>query len=156
MCGRVASLHLADLDVDSEGLLAAAEHDAAEGADFVVVAAPGEGDVVVAWDDVVGGVEVDPAVAVSVYGKPCVCGLGAREGVSFGAEWADVAADVAGGNAEGAQACDLELSEILADAAFVGVYGVDGRCQRGCGRVVFEFAMYTRGQIERGGEYGAA
>jgi len=58
-------------------VVAAAQDDALDGADVVVVAAPGQDDVVVVGDLVVGRVKIDPAKAGAKERDPGMRGLGA-------------------------------------------------------------------------------
>lgn len=57
----------------------APEDHALDGADVVVVSAPGQDDVLVEGDLVVGGVDVDPAGSGAEEGDPGVGSLGAGE-----------------------------------------------------------------------------
>ena len=66
-----------NIDRHLHRVLAAAEDDAFDGADVVVVAAPGQHDVAVVGDLVVGRVKVDPAKAGAEERDPGMRGLGA-------------------------------------------------------------------------------
>src|SRR5258708_31307296 len=48
-------------DADVKRVITAAEHDATQRADVAVVAAPGEREMALGWQDVVGGIEIHPA-----------------------------------------------------------------------------------------------
>jgi hypothetical protein len=79
----------------------AAQDDALDGADVIVVAPPGQDDVLVEGELVVRRVEVDPAETGTEERDPGVRGLGAGEGLAARRRvGAKVAADVARGQAE--------------------------------------------------------
>src|SRR4051794_11991328 len=59
----LAAAYRRDVDRHLHGVSSAAQDDALDGADVVVVAAPGEDDVLVEGELVVGRVKVDPAEA---------------------------------------------------------------------------------------------
>ena len=50
-----------DIDTNLQGMAAATDNDAADGADVIVVSGPAEGDVAGGGDDAIRWVEVDPA-----------------------------------------------------------------------------------------------
>src|SRR5258708_6332084 len=99
-------------------MLAAPEDDAAHRTDVAVVAPPGEDDMLLADDEVVGRVDVDPAYSGAIDRGPGMRGVGAGEArPSRRRVCADVAADITSGEAERAQRRDFGMGEILADAA---------------------------------------
>src|SRR5512134_1162513 len=99
-------------------MLAAAENGAADRADIVVVTAPGECHVLDRYDEIVGRVDVYPSLARRPHGKPGVRGVGAdellparrRPGVK-------IPADIARRQSQRPQAGDLQMREVLTDAA---------------------------------------
>ena len=130
-----------DVDRDARPLLAAAEDHAADRADVGVVAAPGQGDVPIDGDAVVGRVDVDPAVPGHVEREPGVRGVGADQARLVGRRRRfEVAADVARRQAERAQAGDLQVGEVLADAAPLPEDVGDRRRDRGRARLEREVA----------------
>jgi hypothetical protein len=69
-------------------VVAAAQDDAAQRADVGEVAAPGDGDVVLLGDQVVGRVEMDPACRLAApHRDPGVAGVGAAQRDLVLAEW---------------------------------------------------------------------
>src|SRR5210317_1153823 len=98
-------------------VLAAAEYEAAHRTYIPIVPAPGHGDVFEVGNLVVGGVEVYPAELRAPRREPGVGFVGAH-GLVFSRRrmGEQVAADVAGGQTKTAQAGDLQMGEILADA----------------------------------------
>src|SRR2546425_11136546 len=73
-----------DGDAHLELLLAAAENHAARRRDIAEVAAPGERDVTVVHQAVVGRIDVDPADGRAPYRDPRVRGVGADQARSAG------------------------------------------------------------------------
>lgn len=162
--GRLVAAFWEDIDGDLEGLFSGADGDAAEGADVGEVATPGDGDVAVAGEDVVGGVGVDPAELFAAEdGDPRVGGIGADEAfLAWRGSGFEVTADVAGGEAEGAQAGDHDLGEVLADAAALFEdFGDGGGDVGGFGieeKVLIDAAVEVGDAVEdgaSGGEGGA-
>ncbi len=121
-----------------------------------VVAPPGDRDVEQPGLAVVRRVDVEPAGATTPGGEPGVGGVGPHHaGVvgSFAGRAvhpplvAEIAAHVAGREAEGAQAGDLEVGEVLANAAAMGEDLLHGRARGGGGGVVDEVAVDSPGEI---------
>ena len=98
-----------DLDADGDRLVGPAFPDAAVGGDVGVVAADGDLDVVVADERAAGRVDVDPAAPA---GPDLAPGVGGHL-----AGLVDVAADVAGRQADAAAGRQEQVGEILADPA---------------------------------------
>src|SRR4051794_17183014 len=98
-------------------MIASANRDAADGADVAEIAAPADGDVAVAGEEVVGRVGIDPAELGAPDGEPRVRGVGAGE-PHFAGGWNgfQIPADVARRQAERAEARNADVREILADA----------------------------------------
>ncbi len=82
-------------------MIAGADEDAADGADVLEVASEGYGDMLAGGEEVVCGVEVDPAEVGQEGGDPGMGGIGSGEfGLAGGRECLEVAADVAGGETD--------------------------------------------------------
>src|SRR5436190_22636988 len=104
-------------------MAAAAQDDAADGADVVVVASPGDSDVTGGGKKGGCGIDIDPADARAKEGHPGVRGISADEAGLIGRRIGfQVSADIAGGQPERAEAGDLELGEVLANAAAILEY----------------------------------
>ena len=136
---RPVQRHYADADL--ERVLRAAEDDAAQRAHVAVVAAPGE---VTCRDrgitSLVGSRSTQP-MRGTVDREPGVRRVGADQprlaGRRIGQQ---VAAHVAGGQAERAQARDLHVREVLADAVAIGQHARDRRRDRRRRRIERELA----------------
>ena len=115
-----------DADGDAELALRAAAVDAVRGGDVGVVATDGGADVTIAGDEVVGGIEADPAQFREKRFNPGVGG-GALGPILVGVAVVEVAADVAAGNLElRAYERDHDVGEVLADACLGGEGDLDG------------------------------
>ena len=127
-----------DADGDGEFAVGAAAEDAVGGRDVGVVAADGGADVAIAGDEVVGGIEADPAeFGRKASTQAWVAELSERSWCVVAV--VEVAADVAAGDAElGADQRDHDVGEILADAGLGGEREVDGRVGLGGLRFVVE------------------
>ena len=142
-----------DGDAEGKGVAAAAVEDAADGAHVGVVAAAGDDDVIFADEAVVGGIVVDPAVARDVDGHPRVHGVGADEGGLAGRRLgAEITAHVGGGEAEAAGAGEVEVGEILADAAAGLQDRGEVRAEVGRGGVEVEIAAENFAEGGEGGD----
>ena len=86
-----------DADGDAELALGAAAVDAVGGRDVGVIAADGGADVAIAGDEVVGGIETDPA-EFGEEGLDPGMGGGAFGAILVGVAVIEIAADVAAGN----------------------------------------------------------
>src|SRR4051812_16767731 len=64
---------------NADGVLAAAQDDAFQGARVAEIATPGERDVLVGRDDAIGGIEIDEAEIRTVHTNPRVGSVAARE-----------------------------------------------------------------------------
>ncbi|MEY3457352.1 MAG: hypothetical protein RL215_509 [Planctomycetota bacterium] len=124
-----------------------ADEDPGEGGDIAVIAAPGEQDVVREAELVVCGIEIEPMSLSDAGRDPGMRGISSNESLAtWRGNGAEVTADVACGDSERAEHGDLEVSKILADAAFelehllygcvngsggivVGEFGVDACCE---------------------------
>ena len=127
-----------DADGDAELALGAAAVDAVGGGNVGVVAADGGANVAVAGDEIVGGVEANPAE----LGQKCLdpgVGCGALGAVFVGVTVVEIAADIAAGDLQlGADERDHDVGEILADAGLGGEGVLDGRVSLGGLRLVVE------------------
>src|SRR5689334_12404410 len=98
-------------------MVAGAKDHAAHGADVAIVAAPAERDVLHGGEKVVGRIDVNPADARTKKRNPRVRGIRAEELLLAGRRLRfKIAADIARGQAERAEAGDLQMREVLADA----------------------------------------
>jgi hypothetical protein len=70
-----------DVDAHRDGMLTAAEDHALDRTDVVIVAAPGQGDMLVLSDQVVGGVDVDPARSGTEDRQPGVRHVDAHQSI---------------------------------------------------------------------------
>src|SRR5437773_5423594 len=136
-------------------MFAAAGEDAAQRADVAVVATVGDGDVVHGGQEIVCRVEVHPAELGTVHREPGVRSVRARQPfLAFQRAGAQVAAHVARGQAERAQARDGEMREVLADAAAFLHDDLQRRRDGGGDGVVFEVVEYAAVQVQRAYEEG--
>lgn len=116
-----------NVDGNRHFLATAAQQDAADGADILVVAPMGNRDVLVSRHDAVGGIEVDPAGFRRPHREPSVRRVGALQFLHAGWRIGEqIAADVPGWQAESTQARDRQMREVLADAAPLGQDMGDG------------------------------
>ena len=116
----LSPVHAPDFQLDLEGGGGSvwAVEVAGDGGGVVVVTTSGDFDVAFVGDDVVGGVEAEPAFARDVDLAPGVGGLGTTQlGLRTVVE---IAAHITRWDAEGAADADHEMREVLADAAFRG------------------------------------
>jgi hypothetical protein len=140
-----------------DGVGAAAHQDAADGADIAEIAPVGDGDVILPRQQVVGGIEIHPSDAGTINRKPGVPRVGARQtGLAGRRPGAQVAADVAGGQAERSETGDGQMGEILADAAPVPPTFFQRRGHRRRRRIIFEIAENSPVQVLRADQQGRA
>src|SRR5262245_23034985 len=99
-------------------MLSRSKDDAADWADVTVVAAPGSGDVPFGWKQVVGGIDINPAEPRAIKGHPGMRSVGSDQFLlSRRRDRLEIAADVSSGQPHGSQAANLQLGEVLANAA---------------------------------------
>src|SRR5580704_13818705 len=97
------------------------------GTDVAIVAPPGYGYMTIRGYAVVGGVEIHPAGSRTPYGAPCVRCVGADQARS--ARWrhgSQIATDITRRQSQRSHACDLQMGEILTDAAALFKESFDG------------------------------
>ena len=133
------------------GVRVAAQDHAAQRAHVGEVAAPGDDDMVFLGHQVVGRVELDPAGRLAApHRDPGVAGVGAAQrDLLLGVDRADVARDVAGGEAVGAQGRDLDMGEVLADACLAGEDLAERGADVGRVRVILEIRLDARRELAR-------
>ena len=96
----------------------ATDKDAANGGNVGVIASPGQRDVLFRRQQIVRGIEVDPAELAAVDRNPGVRGIGSHQPrLARGWDRPQVAADIARRQSERAQASDGDVGQILADTA---------------------------------------
>ena len=96
----------------------------------------------------VGSRCTQPAAGAAPHRDPGVAGVGAAQrDLVLGARRADVARDVAGGEAVGAQRGDLDMGEILADAGLAGEDLGQRRADVGGAGMVLEIRLDARGEL---------
>ena len=145
------------VDRDLEGVIAAPEDQTAQRTHIAVVAAPGQRDVIARRHDIVCGVHIYPADPGAISRNPGVRNVRAGKPRAAGRRIrSKIAADVARGQLERAQAGDLEVSEILAHAAaFAKDFLGRGAHISGAG-IEAEIRMNAAGQIEQSFEKGSS
>ena len=127
---------------------AAADDHAAHGRDVAEVATPGDGDVPLVGHDVVGRIGRHPAHARAEHREPGVRRVGADQlRLARDRRRDQVAAHVARRQAHRAQAGDLQMREVLADAAAQAQHLVDRRRDAGRCLVVGEILVDAVGEI---------
>lgn len=128
---------------------AGADEDAAEGADVSKIAAQSDRNVAFAREEIIGGIEVNPTGIATPELNPGVRSVGADEfGSARRRRGFKIAADVTSGQAESAQAGDLEVGEILANTAALIKYLLQGSSDSGGFGVELEISMNAVRQIE--------
>ncbi len=144
---RLLKRHHVDRHADT--MPAAPKNDSFYGTDIVVVSAPRQGDVFIRGQLIVGRIDIGPANARTIEGQPGMRGVGANQAF-LAVRWIgeQVAADVAHGQAKSTQATNLQVSEILANAAPVGQHLGKRRRDGGCLRIVLKFLVNAARQVE--------
>src|SRR6516162_7958140 len=99
------------VDFNFDSLAAASEADALYGRNIGVVAPPGQSDVAVGDDQIVGGIKADPSVSRKENRNPGVRSLST---LHFGSR-AHISADVARGKTLGTYGSDHDVRKILAN-----------------------------------------
>ena len=146
-----------DVHGHARPLFAAAVDDAADRADVGVVAAPRQRHVAVDGHAIVGRVGVDPADVRHVERDPGVRGVDADEAGLVGRRRRfEIAAHVARRQAERAQAGDLQVGEVLADAAALPEDLGDRRRDRGRPGRELEVLVQAVREIDQAVDDGAA
>ena len=107
------------------------------GGNVGVVASDSGTDMPVVGDEIIRGIEPDPAEVRDQYIKPSVTGIGGGAVMVFAAA-VEVAGDVSCRDPDVAKQGDHGVSEILTDTAAVGDCFVNGRVHAGGARHVFE------------------
>src|SRR5262249_18046432 len=112
------TLHRFHIHRDTHCVLSTADEDALDRTDVAEVAAPAERDVASARGNVIGRIDIKPAVLGQIDRNPGVRDICANHFRLPGRRFTEqVTADVAGGQAERTQTSDLEMGKVLAYAA---------------------------------------
>jgi hypothetical protein len=140
-----------------ELLLPASQHDSAHRRHIAEIASPSQGDVLVLHQAPVGGIEIHPARRRAPHRHPGMRRIGAHQARLAGrGVGQDVAAHVAGGQADRAQAADHQLGKILADAAAAAQDLFEWSRDVGGAAVERKIGEDAVGQVERRVEVRAA
>ncbi len=146
-----------DVDAHRDRVPSSPQDHTLDRAHVVIVAAPSQCDMSLLTDQIIGGVDVDPARARTEYRQPRVRHVGANESLlALGWGRQEIAADVAGGEPQCAETADLEVREVLADAG-LALQELKQRRVEGTGaRDKAKLGENAPGQIEDGFEQGPA
>ena len=125
VCGISPQFHLPfhrhDIHRYAHAVMAAAEEDAFDGTDVVVVAAPGESDVTRRGDLVVGRIDIQPAQSgQKTESQACVASAPISAALARRRIGPQIAADIPCGQTQRTQTGDLQVSEVLAHSPSPG------------------------------------
>ena len=129
-------------------MFAAADDHTLDRADIFVVTAPGAGNVLVADRHIIGGIEVDPAIAGIIDRGPGMAGVRADQ-LGLTRRWPGQqgAGNIARRQTDRPQAGDLKMGKVLADASPQSQHLTQWGRDRGRGRIIGEILMNTPGQV---------
>src|SRR6266576_1394489 len=132
---------------------AASDQDTAKRRHICIVAAPSGGDMVFGREDIVGGIEVRPAMIAAPKRGPGMRSVGAGEFRFSGrGKGFEISTDIACRQAERTQAGDHQLGEILTDSASDRKKLLNGSHHGGCLLLEFEVRIDALTEVESAGE----
>jgi hypothetical protein len=104
------------IDADLNLVVASAQDYAAHRTNIAVIPAPGERDMTLERYHIVRRIHIQPTDAVAIDRDPGVRSIRSyQSGTSRRGVGSQVSANVPGGQAQGSQTCDLQMSEVLTD-----------------------------------------
>src|ERR1700685_24971 len=113
-----------------------------DGADVAIIAPPCDRDVTVGGNAIVCGVEIDPSGSRTPRRAPCMRGIGAYQTrLACRRQGPQITADIAGGESQGSQASNLQMSEVLTNASALFKKRLDRRCNFGRLFIELKIAM---------------
>src|SRR5579859_1419768 len=142
------SLQWHNIHADFQAVFGAPQQNTTNRADVAVITAPGQGDVAVGGDAVIGGVEVYPAKPGAPRRTPGMGSVGADQAwTARRRNGPQISADVTRRKAKRAHAGDLQMRKVLAHSAALFEEGGDGRSHFGCLGIEAEILVDARGQV---------
>src|SRR5258706_15888104 len=129
-------------------MFARAENNSTNRANIIVIPAMRHGDMAHAWNDIIGGVDIDPAEAMAIKRNPGVGCVSAGKSFLAGRRIGfQITAHVAGRQTERPEATNLDVGEVLANPSPILKYLFERSADRSSLRIKFKIPVDSLCQV---------